>query len=305
MLSSEQWYLPTKDQACSLYVEEYGEGVPCIVLHGGPGMSHSYLLDAFVGDDIYELETEATDRIALTSSNRFVFYDQRGCLLSPCELDRVSLDANVEDLDHLRQNLGDEKVVLISHSAGSLLAFNYLKKYAKHVQGLVLICGLPPLDPNLIPLEYHAGNQPWTHFATIAENRIKELALDRDDLSAKEQAQKRRVQLASSNLFHLDRMNAMRGGGVFYREEVAKATAKDFRSDWDFVDDLRSAPIEITCISASYDASVPMHAKYWTDLTSGIPNIEAIIIEDAGHAAWLDQPSTFRKELARALSTYS
>ena len=149
MLSSEQWYLPTKDQACSLYVEEYGEGVPCIVLHGGPGMSHSYLLDAFVGDDIYELETEATDRISLTSSNRFVFYDQRGCLLSPCELDNVSLDANIDDLDHLRSNLGEEKVVLISHSAGSLLALHYLKRYTEHVRGLALICGLPPLGSEL------------------------------------------------------------------------------------------------------------------------------------------------------------
>lgn len=305
MWSSEQWYLPTKDHSCSLYVEEYGKGIPTIVLHGGPGMSHSYLLDAFIGDEIYELETEATDKVSLTSNNRFVFYDQRGCLLSPCELDNVSLDANIDDLDHLRSNLGKEKVVLISHSAGSLLALYYLKRYAEHVRGLVLVCGLPPLDPNLIPLEYHATNQPWAHVAKVAENKVRELGLDRDDLSAKEETQKWRVNLAAGNLFHLDRLNAMRGGSVFYREEVAKAISKDFRNDWDFIDDLRSASIEITCINGAYDASIPMHTKYWTDLANGITNLESIIIGDAGHAVWIDQPSMFRRELARALAKYS
>ena len=305
MLSSEQWYLPTKDQSCSLYVEEYGDGIPCIVLHGGPGMSHSYLLDAFVGDDIYELETEATDRIALTSSNRFVFYDQRGCLLSPCELDHVSLDANVEDLDHLRRNLDEEKVVLISHSTGSHLALNYLKRHAEHVRGLVLICAYPPLNPNWIPLEYHATREPWADFKGIGERKIKELGLDRDNLSAKQESLKRRTKLAAGALFHLDRWHALRGGNVFYSEDVAKAISKDFHRDWNFIEDLRSAPIEISSIIAEFDASIPIHTKYWTDLATGIPNLETIIIEDAGHSVWLDQPSTFRTELARALAKYS
>lgn len=42
-----EWYLPTGD-GCNLFVQEYGQGKQTIVvLHGGFGAEHSYMLDAF------------------------------------------------------------------------------------------------------------------------------------------------------------------------------------------------------------------------------------------------------------------
>ena len=61
--SDPEWYLPTSD-GCRLFVQEFGHGKETIiVLHGGWGAEHSYLLDAFEGVDRHY---------------HLVFYDQRG-----------------------------------------------------------------------------------------------------------------------------------------------------------------------------------------------------------------------------------
>lgn len=55
---------------CQLFVQEYGTGPDTVVvLHGGWGAEHSYLLDAFSG---------------VGNDRHLVFYDQRGSLRSPC-----------------------------------------------------------------------------------------------------------------------------------------------------------------------------------------------------------------------------
>ena len=73
-LTSDQWYLTldvTGDKepsfARSLFVQEYGEGSPIIMIHGGFGAEHSYMLP--LGKP-------------LSDTNRVIFYDQRGSLRS-------------------------------------------------------------------------------------------------------------------------------------------------------------------------------------------------------------------------------
>ncbi len=69
-VDAEEWYLPTTDGVTELYIKEIGSGSPVVILHGGYGAEHSYLIDAFA---------------PLFSERRFVFYDQRGSLRSPAK----------------------------------------------------------------------------------------------------------------------------------------------------------------------------------------------------------------------------
>src|SRR5687768_9685396 len=79
-----EWYLPTGD-GCRLFVQEYGTGRDTvIVVHGGFGAEHSYLLDAFRG---------------LEERFHFVFYDQRGSLRSPCPDSLISVAAHIRDVE--------------------------------------------------------------------------------------------------------------------------------------------------------------------------------------------------------------
>lgn len=132
-----EWSLSV-GEGCSLYVREYGDrSLPTrVVLHGGWGAEHSYLLDAFVG---------------LEQHFHLVFYDQRGSLRSwKCDTESISVARHVEDLEQLRLALGLERLDVIGHSMGAVLAGAYLRKYPERTGRLVMVSpGLPklPLEP--------------------------------------------------------------------------------------------------------------------------------------------------------------
>jgi len=110
----------------SLHYRVIGSGRDTvIVLHGGPGLSSSYLLSVF--------DPLARDRA-------LVYYDQRGRGQSDL-VDSSALTAahDVEDLDSLRRAFGLTRVSLIGHHWGAILAVLYAKRYPEHVKRLVLV----------------------------------------------------------------------------------------------------------------------------------------------------------------------
>jgi len=44
----DEWWV-MNDDGCSLYVAEFGQGPPVVIVHDGFGAEHSYMLDAFSG----------------------------------------------------------------------------------------------------------------------------------------------------------------------------------------------------------------------------------------------------------------
>lgn len=128
----EEWYYRADDD-CTVYVKEIGSGTPVIVLHGGWGAEHSYLLDAFHG---------------LDSQYRLIFYDQRGSLRSPCPDSLISVQRHVSDLEGLRAELGLERALIVGHSMGTFLAMSYLQEHPDRVDGLVLLGALIPSTPH-------------------------------------------------------------------------------------------------------------------------------------------------------------
>ena len=82
-LKYEEWYLNTKDST-QIYVKEFGQGKDTVVVvHGGFGANQNYMWKAVDG---------------LENDFHFVFYDQRGSLLSPCKSSKITIDNHIEDL---------------------------------------------------------------------------------------------------------------------------------------------------------------------------------------------------------------
>jgi pimeloyl-ACP methyl ester carboxylesterase len=105
-----------------------------IVLHGGPGASHDYLLPQ------YDL---------LASRRTLFYYDQRGGGQSPVPRDApVGWDEHVADLDAIRNHLGLERMTLCGYSWGGLLAVLYFLEHADRVERLALV------SPASITAEY-------------------------------------------------------------------------------------------------------------------------------------------------------
>ena len=110
-------------QGIKLYYEIHGQGQPMLLLNGGPGFSHEYL------EPLKSLADQA----------KLVFYDQRGTGQSDkANPSTYTIDANVEDLEQLRQQLGLGKCILFGHSWGGILAQSYILKYPQNVSRLIL-----------------------------------------------------------------------------------------------------------------------------------------------------------------------
>ena len=96
-----------------------------IVLHGGPGASHDYLLPQ------YDL---------LASRRTLFYYDQRGGGQSPVPRDvPVGWRHQVADLDALRVHLGCSQLTLCGYSWGGLLATLYFLEHPDRVERLALV----------------------------------------------------------------------------------------------------------------------------------------------------------------------
>ncbi|RZK45789.1 MAG: alpha/beta hydrolase [Hymenobacter sp.] len=109
-----------------LFVKIAGRGVPCVVVHGGPGAGS------------YGLEHLGLQ--PLESSLQLIYLDQRGSGRSASSPRRAyGLARQVQDLEELRQRLGLRQWVLLAHSFGGVIATAYAQRYPEHVQGLVLV----------------------------------------------------------------------------------------------------------------------------------------------------------------------
>lgn len=114
-----------------LFYQAVGTGDPIVVVHGGPGLDHRYLRP---GLDV------------LASLGSVVYYDQRGTGRSEFELteDAITWDAFVEDIDRLRQVLGHDRITVVGHSFGGLLALDYARRYPDRTRALILLNTVEP-----------------------------------------------------------------------------------------------------------------------------------------------------------------
>lgn len=108
-----------------IYYMIVGRGTPLMIVHGGPGASHDYLLPYL---------------LPLARSNRLVFIDERGSGRSEKLQDSVqyTLENMVEDVEAVRQALGLGKIALMGHSFGGVLAQAYAFKYQQNLARLIL-----------------------------------------------------------------------------------------------------------------------------------------------------------------------
>jgi proline iminopeptidase len=130
-------------ETARVYYEVVGTGEPLIVVHGGPGLDHTYLQP---GLDV------------LAVRNTLIYYDQRGTGRSVANLDStgINLDAFIEDIDALRQALGYERVSLLGHSWGALIALEYAARHPAETRALIL---MNPTEPGARFSEQQAQRQ--------------------------------------------------------------------------------------------------------------------------------------------------
>jgi proline iminopeptidase len=108
-----------------LFYVEVGEGLPCLVMHGGPGFDHSALhpwLDP-LGEQMH-----------------LIYYDHRGNGRSGRPpLDTFTYEQLCSDAEALREHLGFEKIAVLGYSFGGGVALEYALRYPEHLSHLILL----------------------------------------------------------------------------------------------------------------------------------------------------------------------
>jgi len=113
----------------TLFERRIGAGPATVVLHGGPGAHHDYLLPGFD---------------ALARGRQLIYYDQRGGGRSPVPRDvPVGWKEQVADLEQLRILWGFERLTLAGYSWGGLLALLYAVEHPERVENLALVSPAP------------------------------------------------------------------------------------------------------------------------------------------------------------------
>ena len=118
-----------------------GPAPPVIVINGGPGLSH-----------IYMLQNDTWPRLA--HKRQVIFYDQRGLggstRLSPGA--PQTMQAQIADLEALRTHLGFERMDLAGDSFGGFIAVAYTAAPPDRVHRLILSDSAPPDLAHMRPL---------------------------------------------------------------------------------------------------------------------------------------------------------
>ena len=109
-----------------LYYEEEGQGIPVVLINGGPGNTHHIFHPHFS---------------RINDMARVIYYDQRGTGKSSSDETEKTYTVKqaVDDLESLRKALKIDKWTVLGFSYGGFLAQFYALNYPNNCSGLILV----------------------------------------------------------------------------------------------------------------------------------------------------------------------
>lgn len=153
-----------------IFERRIGTGPPTVVLHGGPGAHHDYLLPGFD---------------ALAQGRELIYYDQRGGGRSPVSRDTpVGWREHVADLEALRRLWGLEQLNIAGYSWGGLLALLYAVKFPGKVGKLALVSPAPPWREARLEFERRFAERNLAPQLQAERTTLRESGLRERDPSA-------------------------------------------------------------------------------------------------------------------------
>jgi proline iminopeptidase len=272
-----------------IYYKTLGKGEPLMIVHGGPGASHDYLLPYL---------------LPLAKTNKLVFIDERGSGRSSGLEDPsgYTVENMVEDVEAVRTALNLGKINLLGHSYGGVLAQAYAFKYQQNLSHLIL-CST-----------FHSTKQLNDVFQQM-------LAKMSPDLRGRIEKMEKAGLFGHGKNYEKNRytdeyMKAAWGEGYFpylyqkhpdpnYDPGFAGTSWALYREMWgshgefivdgnlssvEYGDRLGSITVPTLITVGDHDEVDPSIAK---DMQSKIPGSKLVILPESGHMTFVDQPTMF------------
>ena len=276
-----------------LYFKSVGQGRPLVIVHGGPGASHDYLLP-----NLYRLAT----------SYRLIFVDERGSGRSPRLEDTTQYTAEkmADDVEAVRSALQLGSIALLGHSFGGVVVQAYAFKYQAHLSHLILASTFSSTRELNEPLTRIKQRMP-------ADRRAKLEALENAGLFGKGDPYEH-------NRYPDDYAKLAWGIGYFpylydarpdgnYDPLLSNTTNswELYRAMWgshgefvvdgnlkdvEWLDRLPQIKVPTLVMVGDHDQVDPAMSR---EMASKIPGAKLVILPRAGHMTFVDQPDLFVK----------
>ncbi|HEY2051816.1 MAG TPA: alpha/beta hydrolase [Caulobacteraceae bacterium] len=256
-------------------------GLPVIVINGGPGLSHAYLMMNDLWPRI------AADRMV-------VVYDQRGTGASRAVRTGApqTMDAQVADLEALRSKLGLRRFAVVGDSFGGLIAMAYASAHPEHVAKLVLSDSAAPSRASMVHL------LPQTFPDVEAADDAEQARLGAGTTAAARASLRDHFAM----IFYSPEMRdayLARMGDLGFEPEVSQAMSKA-TADLDLTPRLASFDFPTLVITGRYDMNVaPVTA--WR-IAHAIPHAQFVVFEKSGHLPSYEEPERYQAVLTRFLN---
>lgn len=276
-----------------------GQGRPVLVVHGGPGVPP---VEPWTLGELY-------------AHHRFYFYAQRGSGASTRPFDRfeeasfwqvletieskLGIAAQLADIERIRRILGEERLLLVGHSFGGLLAALYAAEFPERVDRLVL---LAPADALVLPAQEDFLERIASRLKEEDERRFRafvEDLLDFGRLPDRTEAELVEQQRTMARYYWtasggapegLERALEPTGGWVV----PALYLGLGMRHDWR--DHLRVVDRPALVVHGGRDLVPPRRSQVYVD---ALPQATLSVLEDAGHFPQLSHPEAL-SQLLRA-----
>ena len=259
-----------------LYWAEYGDpgATPLLLLHGGPGASHEYLLPQM---------------LELAREHRVVTYDQRGGGRSRHDDDRALIGWREQsaDVGRVARELGIEPLAIVGYSWGALLAMLYAVD-ASQAAGGAVPTRLALLDPAPVTRAYRDAFEQ--EFATRQASH--DIAALRQELAAsglKERdpdAHKQRAFELSVAGYFADPRRA-RDLTPFRVTSRVQQSIWNSLGDFDLLPSLASLKIPSFVAHGRQDP-IPLASSEGVARALGA---SLLVLEDCGHVPYVEQPA--------------
>ena len=259
-------------------------GNTIVFLHGGPGLG--------IGDGGYDMEPLARGR-------SLIMYDQRGSGRSEVISDPnlLTVEHQIADLEAVRQHFKLQRMTVVGLSWGTGLAVLYAAAYPERIERLLLVSPMPPAK---IPFWQERTDRIN---ALLGPANVKRLAEIRDLLP---KANDEYASTLCREAFAISSVPYLINPTAFTEErsrEICDAPPAALRNRWNVVTsvfaslgnwDFRPALAKIkvpALVVEGEKTNVPLEAtRVWA---SALPNARLVLIPNAGHVHFIEQPDAF------------
>ncbi|MCB1179591.1 MAG: alpha/beta hydrolase [Leptospiraceae bacterium] len=286
-----------------IHFEKVGKGENLLYVHGGPGIPMQAIggLSKLKGKSLILYHARGTGDSTKPIDK---FEEDSWPMNIPLLEKKLGLSAQIADIERIKRILGDEKINIVGHSYGGLIASLYASEFPGSVNKLILV--------NPAPIVFSGNQKENDLFSKIGEYQETE-----EQKQEYRDYMKRFMETFDSLWIQNETsLNKLLGEMGIYYSRAAKN--KDFKipdkipSEW--IGGWNSFALFLSS-GRSYDYSkfIKNHIKAETlllvsdnDITelnvydnyrTSIPNVKEVVLKGTGHFPFLDNPKEFSKEV--------